>query len=508
MKQQTQRLLHLQSKIKSIQFSRTIELIEQRTLHYLNGIRFIDLKKTPGIFWQEITWLLNTIKSIGFTQGMEEYEKRKLGIFNQLNFLQLITGIIVPLVSLFNDEKLSSLACFLATLPAFISLLVLSLNYYRKFDAAMISYFILYPVITSIIYLGGMNLGVELFFILYGILSVFFLQELSQMLFSVSLSMVSYFVLSVVWKHYQYQLATAHLGFYLFNQALAIIFIFYGLYLIKKENTGYQFNILAKSRILHKKNLEIQQQKKEIVEKARLLEKQTTELTELNSLKNKLFSVIAHDLKTPMYALRNLFSDMKQQDLPGEEIKTMIPDVLNDLNYTTGLMENLLQWAKSQMQISSIKPQLLEISKMTEDVLQLLRLQANAKNIYMESKVNSPVYVMADRDMINLVLRNLLSNAIKFTNQQGYIEIGIKKMSAFVEVYVHDNGTGMSAETLRKIEKKDYFTTNGTESESGTGLGLMLCREFVIKNGGQMNIRSKVGEGSIFSFTLPRANTN
>ena len=468
-------------KMKSIGATETIELSQQRFLHFVNKI-----------------------KSLGFTKSMDDYEKRKLGIFNLLNFLQLITGIIVPIAGMFDNEKLPAMAWFIASMPSMISILVLTLNSYRKYEAALISYFILYPVITSVVYMSGLDLGVELFFILYGILSVFFLQQISQMLFSVGLSMISYFVLSVVWDKYQYKLETANLPVYLFNQVLAILFIFYGLFLIKKENSGYQFSILNKNRDLHKKNLEIQKQKTEIAEKANLLEKQTDELTQLNTLKNKLFSVIAHDLKTPMYALRNLFRNMQQFNLSGEEIRIMIPDVVNDLNYTTGLMENLLHWAKSQMQSDSIRPQIIDVSKITEEVLQLLRLQAESKKIYIESKVISDVFVYADKDMINLVLRNLLSNAIKFTPEEGYIQVGVNELSSFVEVYVRDTGTGISDEAMQKIRKNDYFTTKGTASESGTGLGLMLCKEFLIKNGGQMHIESEPGKGSVFSFTLPR----
>src|SRR4029077_17944363 len=141
----------------------------------------------------------------------------------------------------------------------------------------------------------------------------------------------------------RYQLETANSFFYFFNQLLSIVFIFYGLFLIKRENTDYQFSILR--------------QKEKIAENGKLLERQTEELTELNALKNKLFSVISHDLKAPMYALRNLFRNIQQYKLPAKEIKMIIPDVVNDLNYTTGLMENLLQWAKSQMQADSIKRQ-------------------------------------------------------------------------------------------------------------------------------------------------------
>jgi signal transduction histidine kinase len=103
-----------------------------------------------------------------------------------------------------------------------------------------------------------------------------------------------------------------------------------------------------------------------------------------------------------------------------------------------------------------------------------------------------------------LILRNLLSNAIKFTPNQGYIEIGVNEISSFVEIYVQDTGVGISKEAIQKISESNFYTTKGTSSESGTGLGLMLCKEFLQKNGGQMHIESELGKGSIFSFTLPR----
>jgi two-component system, sensor histidine kinase and response regulator len=181
-----------------------------------------------------------------------------------------------------------------------------------------------------------------------------------------------------------------------------------------------------------------------------------------------------------------------------------VPDVLMDLNYTIGLMENLLQWSKTQMQSASARPEELDLSRMINEVLQLMRLQAEAKQIYVENKNTCPVYVYADKDMVNLILRNLLSNAIKFTPNQGYIEIGVNEISSFVEIYVQDTGVGISKEAIRKICESNFYTTKGTASESGTGLGLMLCKEFLHKNGGQMHIESEPGKGSIFSFTLPR----
>jgi two-component system, sensor histidine kinase and response regulator len=482
-----------------------MKLLRQKPLNFQGRVRSVNWRAVTAVqaiqqrshLWSQrikpasISFLrfLGNIKATGVTPDMDEYEKRKLGIFNQLNFFQLVTGIIVPVAGLMNNQKLPALAWLVASMPAFVPILVLWLNSRRQNDIALITYFVLYPFATSLVYISGMNLGVELSFVLYGILSVFFLQEISQMLFAVGLSMVSYFVLAVVCKNYNYQLATANIIFYFFNQLLAIAFIFYGLFLIKRENAGYQLSILR--------------QKEEITWNEQLLKKQTEELTDLNALKNKLFSIISHDLKSPMYALRNLFRNMEQYDLPASEIKEMVPEVVNELNYTTSLMENLLQWARSQMDSDSVHPQLLNISGLMTEVTQLLHLQAEAKRIRIELKTETNVYAFADKDMINLVLRNLLSNAIKFTPEKGCISLGVDKLASGAKIFVKDSGEGISAEALDKINLNNYYTTKGTANESGTGLGLLLCKEFLVRNGGKMHIESEPGKGSVFSFTLP-----
>jgi signal transduction histidine kinase len=367
------------------------------------------------------------------------------------------------------------------------------------------AFFTLYPLATCLLYALKVDAGIEFFFILYGVLSVFFLHRLYNIIISFSFSMACYFLVSAVWKDYQYQLEFTHYYFFVLNHVLALFFIFYGLLMIRRENSRYQTMTHEKNFQLRRSNLKILNQKKDIVGKASQLEEKTAQLTELNSLKNKLFSVIAHDLKNPLYALRNLFRNIQVYDLPGDEIKIMIPEVISELTYTTGLMENLLQWAKSQMQEDSVKPQLLDIAKITSEVLQLLRLQADAKHIYIRSRIERPIYVFADKDMINLVLRNLLSNAIKFTPQAGTINIEAREMRGHIEVFVQDTGTGISQDDLRKLMVDDlYFTTKGTGGEAGTGLGIMLCKEFLSRNGGKMHVQSTPGKGSIFSFTLPK----
>jgi signal transduction histidine kinase len=429
------------------------------------------------------------IKAIGLTTGMDDYEKRKLSIFNQLNFFQLVTGIAIPIAGAIGNRHFPLIAWIVACLPALISVLVLALNARRQYDLAKIAYFVLYPFTTSVVYIWGINMGVELSFILYGILSVFFIQDISQMLFALGMSMVSYFILGVVCKNYTYQLANASIFFYLFNEFLTIVFIFYGLFLIKKENTGYQQSIL--------------QQKEEIYTNGILLQKQTDELTQLNAFKNRLFSIIAHDLKSPIYALRNLFRNMQQYDLPAGEIKEMVPEVVSELTYTTNLMENVLHWARSQMQADSVRPQDIDVSGLISEVIRLLRLQADAKFIRVTLQADVSVVAYADRDMVHLILRNLLSNAIKYTPENGAIEVGTYRTETGIAIFVRDTGTGISSEALEKIRESNFYSTKGTAGEAGTGLGLMLCKEFIVRNAGTLQIDSLPGKGSTFTFILP-----
>ncbi len=448
-------------------------------------------------------FLRKKIMTIGVHRNLDVVTKRKLHVFNQINFLGLLTGIAIPLAAFLNDGYLPPIAWVVAISPAFISFSVLLCNYYRRYEQSMLIYFTLYPLTTALVYAGNTDVGIELFFILYGVLSVFFLQNIRYIILAFCLSSLCYMAVYIFHKNYTFKMQDVNFGFYVANHLLAMTFIFVGLFMTKRENTSYQEKILNKNSKLKTSYGKISAQAAEIKEKAAQLELKTSELTELNNLKDKLFSIISHDLKTPIYSLRNLFSNMHKYDVPPEEIKVLLPDILTDLNYTTSLMENLLHWAKSQMKGATINMQLIEVTELIADVKNLLRLQADAKKIYLNSKLEPAVYIYADKDMMNLVLRNLVSNAIKFTPENGEINVGARQTATGVELFVQDTGTGMSEEAAGKLFGDQFFTTHGTANESGTGLGLILCKEFLRKNGGEISVQTHPGKGSCFTCSLP-----
>lgn len=442
----------------------------------------------PGSIYRQI-------KAIGHTNEMDDYERRKLSVFNQVNFLGIIVGIAVPVLGLFDNQNLPMVASLVAFSPFIISLVVLFLNYYKLHEWARLLYFSLYPVLTCLVYGAGLDLGLEIFFILYAVLAVFYMAKPANAIFSFALSSGCYMIVYVFSKNYNYVLRTNLFPFYVFIHALALILIFFALYWLKKENIDYQYFILQKNNELRKTNIEIESQKKEISQKANQLE-------ELNLLKNKLFSVISHDLKGPIYAQRTLFENIEKYDLPVEDIKPMVPEILKEMNATISLMDNLLQWSKSQMQSVEINMQYLDIGAIIKNVLKVLSLQAKTKGVTINLFLTDEAPVFADKDMIELVIRNLVSNAIKFTDHNKEINIELLEEGNELKVRIADTGIGMSEETLAKISQNIFYSTKGTANEMGTGLGLMLCSEYLRKNGSSLHIKSRIGAGSTFSFGL------
>lgn len=449
--------------------------------------------------------LLCLVRSIGTYQDMSMYEKRKLGVFNQLNFFQIITGTSLPFIGIFQFQTSSIIDILVICLLPFVSIMVLMLNAYYKHETARLTYFICYPLFTSLVYLNGINTGIELNFIMYGVFAVFFLRHTGQVLMLAGFSMINYYVLSVVVEQYRFQMADISPLCYHLNHLSGIVYIFSGLYLIKEKYVEYQFSILNQNRQLQKKNLEIQKHQVDILEKSKLLKKQSLKLEETNRLKDRLFSVIGHDLKMPVYALRNLFRNAQELNMPGEQIKQMLPDINADLNYTTALLENLLYWAKSQMESACAIPQKIDIGKLVEEAIKLMRLQAESKKIAINFLQKERIFINADVDMVRLIIRNLLSNAIKFTPEKGRIYIDITLSDSVVQTNIKDSGKGITNEQMKKINENNFYSTIGTSSESGSGIGLMLCKEFLEKNQGYLMIESEPGQGSTFSFSLPIA---
>ena len=233
---------------------------------------------------------------------------------------------------------------------------------------------------------------------------------------------------------------------------------------------------------------------------------QTNNLKLLNDTKDKFFSIIAHDLKNPFNSIKGftelLIENIKVYD--EEKQLKFLKIIKGSTIKASDLLNNLLIWANSQSGAIKFNPVKIELVKQVSDVISLLEIQAINKDISIYNNVYHNLYVNADRNMLNTIIRNLLSNAIKFTNAKGEIHISSSINDNFVTISVEDNGVGMTddcIENLFNIENKNCGI--GTANEQGSGLGLILCKDFIEKNGGTIWVKSTLNKGSEFIFTLP-----
>ncbi|MDM8541252.1 hybrid sensor histidine kinase/response regulator [Desulfococcaceae bacterium HSG9] len=230
------------------------------------------------------------------------------------------------------------------------------------------------------------------------------------------------------------------------------------------------------------------------------------DLQEANAAKDRFFSIIAHDLKGPFNSLLG-YSDFLLnywENYTNEKRKNFVKTINQQSNRLFRMLENLLNWSRMQLGKMEHQPAKIKLYLLSEPNLLLLKPQAEKKKIKLYSDIDKDTSAYGDSNMISTVIRNLISNAIKFTHPKGEIRITCQEDGDFRKITVSDTGIGIADENIVKLFRIDgHFSTYGTEKESGTGLGLILCKEFVEKNGGKLWVESEEGKGSKFSFTVP-----
>ncbi|PSL27618.1 ATP-binding protein [Chitinophaga ginsengisoli] len=247
---------------------------------------------------------------------------------------------------------------------------------------------------------------------------------------------------------------------------------------------------------LNHRNTQVQQQNKIIME-------QNAELESGSQVKDKIFSVISHDLRSPLAILEGLLFLLRDDKMSEEQFRLFSHELWRDMKNTAYMMDNLLQWASSQMKGIHVTPDDFDISSVLKSEFELLQSLARQKEITLTHELQRPIMVYADPDMIRLVLRNLISNAIKFTPINGSVNINYLLLPDKLELIVQDNGLGIAATDQVKIFSNIYYSTSGTRNEKGCGLGLPLSKDFVERNNGSIWFHSASGKGTSFHFTLP-----
>ncbi len=243
-----------------------------------------------------------------------------------------------------------------------------------------------------------------------------------------------------------------------------------------------------------------------LVAARRIIMEQNEELRHTISNRDKMYSVIAHDLRSPMASIRmvlNLFVSTVSPEMIGQELYDLIDKANRESEETHSLLDNLLKWTKSQMGRLNVVYQDFEINDVVLGVVDIFVIIAETKHIRLNCNLGTEnLKVHADTDMLNTVIRNFLSNAIKFSNENSTIDITVARSGDFARISVRDHGVGISEDRIASLFSSGK-NTYGTKNEEGSGLGLQLCKDFAVKNGGDVEVESVHGEGSTFSVLVP-----
>jgi signal transduction histidine kinase len=236
--------------------------------------------------------------------------------------------------------------------------------------------------------------------------------------------------------------------------------------------------------------------------------RERNKVEDLNATKSKFISIIAHDLKSPISAIMQISSFLKgnySQTNKAEMVK-LLGSISDTSHRTFNLLENLLEWSSSQSGKMTVNAEWIDINALIYKNLSFLEENITHKSIEIEKKLTNECHANADSNMINTVIRNLLSNAVKYTLFSGKIIVSSSSNSEYVKLSIKDNGVGINKTNVEKLfDIEANICTRGTNNESGTGLGLKLCKEFVEKNNGKITVISEIGKGSEFKVQLPKA---
>ncbi|MEJ7912596.1 MAG: HAMP domain-containing sensor histidine kinase, partial [Chitinophagaceae bacterium] len=361
-----------------------------------------------------------------------------------------------------------------------VALLGLYLNKQRLYTLAKLVSIIVNILIIIILKVYFYDSGVELVGLL-GLIAAVFLFEEKWLIFSVSLFCIaSYVALDTGYDTFSGHLVS--LGLLHQLGTLGLVFLF--LYSARSEMTRYH---------------------KGLVSQRQLIVAQNDRLNEANDLKTRLFSIVSHDLRSPMVAFELYLKEIQKNDLSPEELRSSFPHILKDVEGINILITNLLQWSQNQLTEQEVKCERLDVGRLIENNCRLFERQALSKNITLQACTDRN-YLMAfgDKNITDTILRNLVSNAIKFSHSGKEVTISATLLQEEISIAVTDQGTGMSAIQVSDIINSKGSTTYGTAFEKGSGLGLLLSQQLLRKQGGKLNITSKPDEGTTISFELPK----
>lgn len=472
--------------------------------------------------------IINRIAEIGLSNIAADDDKRHIRLTNYYTIMSIISIVIYNILFLTIDFK-QMLEPVLVT-SLFIPALLL-VFYLNKIGKIILSRYIFSFSITGVMFTAtnfyfGNTAGMHILFLLYAIaVSMIWNRKYIYFISAYFLLNISLFLYIEFLKSFDTIPIPLPVNYFLVFRFISYFLTFFSIWLvviifrIQVKNNSEKlkeqaYGLLSKNIVLARQKEEINTQRELLKNKNEELNTKNIEimnqnitLSELNATKDKFFSIIAHDLRNPISTLKAVTEQLSNdfEEFSDQEKLDFFRHMEKASAQVYYLMENLLTWSQSQRGKLEFEPCKMDLYYSVKEILDLSRLKADEKSIRLVNNICENTLVYADANMLNTILRNLVSNALKFTKEQGIISVSADEFDDYYEISVKDTGVGMKPEVVELLFRIDVNISNyGTYNERGSGLGLILCKEFVEKHGGRIWAESELGKGSIFTFTMKK----
>ncbi len=418
---------------------------------------------------------------LGVTNKLTPYEKRRAIVFNYCNLSGfLIASIRLSYLGLFSSVKYTPFELFVNSLPLVVCFAMAICMVWQRYRAAITISFVFFPPILVWMMLVTGDRGIEMYLVLFMMFVFFFLHHIRHIVMAGLWVFLGFlcvqFGMQYRWPGFEQYVYKNDTILSAINYMSAVFFIVLTAFMIKFQ--VWQFE--------------------------KTIRKKKEELKQLNMVKDKVFSIISHDLRGPIASLISFVHSIEENDFTEQEFRAYLPDLRGNLEQTADLLNNLLTWSRSQIKNVELRVEKVSVYDLTSKTFRSLASQSGEKNIILVNEVPVDCYAYTDERSSEIVLRNLVANAIKFTGSGGMVVVSVEEENGFVKLKVKDNGVGIHPDNQKLIFSDTYYTTPGTFREKGTGLGLMICRDLVERGGGQLNFESQFQKGTEFTFSMPK----
>lgn len=438
-------------------------------------------------------WIKRVLDSgVTETNGFER--NKQLKVLNLMGSIGVSLSTVFLIINLLQEKYVLSV---LNLTTGSACMLMIYLHGKRKF---VYGHLLVCLFMTAIYTTGSIlyNNNMEYFLLLVIGLILILMHDVRIIIFVCVLNTTLFLLIIKYRGHFHYYESLSETRRFINLVIWVLLFVVF-LYYFKKQSLGYQ-------KLIETKNDELEQNKVQLLDQKQQLEETNSKLVTLNTTKEKLFSIIAHDIRTPIGGLKTSLDLLNQRIISKEEFMELSTELAVRVSYMQGNLDNLLEWSQSQMRGIEVKRQQFLLKPLVLDTLELLQQSLSIKNIKIDLDIPAHYKIYADTNHIKLVIRNLVTNAIKFSYSGGTIYLKATEEKPLILFSVKDSGTGMPMEKASSIfQQQEIVSVYGTQNEKGTGLGLVLCKEFIERNGGGIWAESEEGKGSTFTFSIPIA---